>query len=233
MNLVIFDLDGTLTDTNEVDNRCYQETFVRMFGFHPHPRDFHGLINVTDSGILEQLLKNHRGNSPTSEETAAFKEAHFERLRMAHSEDPAAFVPIAGAGEMVRKLSLSSNWAVALATGSWRISALFKLRSAGIGIPGIPLATSDDAVSRVDIVNKALALARPAGSENGFEKIVSVGDAEWDVETARRMGLPFIGIGDTDQLIGWGAPEARADMRKGDEFMDLLERARPIGREEG
>ena len=28
MNLVVFDLDGTLTSTNQVDNRCFEQTLV-------------------------------------------------------------------------------------------------------------------------------------------------------------------------------------------------------------
>jgi len=32
VNLVIFDIDGTLTATNQVDTRCFAAAFLEVFG---------------------------------------------------------------------------------------------------------------------------------------------------------------------------------------------------------
>ncbi len=50
MNLVIFDIDGTLTDTNAVDGECYAAAFEREFG---RPVDWRNLTHRTDSGIAQ------------------------------------------------------------------------------------------------------------------------------------------------------------------------------------
>ena len=228
MNLVIFDIDGTLTATNEVDNRCYEETFGRMFGQKVRPRDWHGLKHVTDSGILEGLLQNLRGKGPTQVETEAFKKSFLEKLSLAFALEPDAFARIPGAGEAIRKLKSNPDWDPALATGGWRESALFKLQAAEIDIKGIPLATADDAVSRTAILQKALDRALRINSRTGYDKIVSVGDGRWDVEAAQKLGFAFIGIGRVEKLKEWGAPQARADMGDGKGFMELLDKAGPL-----
>ena len=163
MNLVLFDIDGTLTRTNRVDNDCFQETFARLFGRRVRPQDWHGLTHVTDAGILDGLLKNLRGRGPSPAETAAFKEDFFQRLEQARKNEPEAFSPLPGAGELLGLLGADPEWRVALATGGWRTSALLKLEAAGLPFQGLPLATSDDAVSRTAILRKAMERAQGAG----------------------------------------------------------------------
>jgi hypothetical protein len=55
------------------------------------------------------------------------------------------------------------------------------------------MACADDAESREDIVRLAW---RKAEAQAGliFDRVVSVGDAAWDVHTARSLGLPFVGV---------------------------------------
>ena len=56
-----------------------------------------------------------------------------------------------------------------------------------------PLATSDDAVSRAEILCKAVTRARILNGSD-FDRTVAVGDAVWDVKTAAGLGLPFVGV---------------------------------------
>jgi phosphoglycolate phosphatase-like HAD superfamily hydrolase len=55
------------------------------------------------------------------------------------------------------------------------------------------MACADDADSREEIVRLAWQKAE-AQAGIAFRRVVSVGDAPWDVRTARSLGLPFIGI---------------------------------------
>ncbi len=91
---------------------------------------------------------------------------------------------------MLDRLKEESGWAVAIATGCWRRSAQFKIEVAGIPADGLPAAFADDGPSRESIVRTAIERAG-----RGFQRIVLIGDADWDVRTARQLGLPFIGIG--------------------------------------
>jgi len=51
MNLVLFDVDGTLTLTNEVDNRCYLCALGEALGGAGFDTDWTKYPHVTDSGI--------------------------------------------------------------------------------------------------------------------------------------------------------------------------------------
>jgi phosphoglycolate phosphatase-like HAD superfamily hydrolase len=83
---------------------------------------------------------------------------------------------------------------VAVATGGWLASATVKLRAAGVEAAELPpMACADDAESREDIVRLAWQRAE-AQAGITFDRVVSIGDAPWDVRTARSLGLPFIGI---------------------------------------
>jgi phosphoglycolate phosphatase-like HAD superfamily hydrolase len=88
---------------------------------------------------------------------------------------------------------------VALATGCWRVSAELKLKAAGIQTEHLPAAFAEDGLSREAILQTAVSRARLLYEQNGFEKIVSVGDAQWDVQAARALGIPFVGVGNGDR----------------------------------
>jgi phosphoglycolate phosphatase-like HAD superfamily hydrolase len=66
------------------------------------------------------------------------------------------------------------------------------LVAAGIDISSLALASSSDASTRTQIMQIAAARAQGAGA--AFERIVSIGDAVWDVRAARELQWPFIGV---------------------------------------
>jgi len=97
---------------------------------------------------------------------------------------------------MLLNLQKNSQWRIAIATGSWSRSAQFKIAAAGLPIDGCPAAFAEDGPSREAIVRAAIRRATDGYQQNQFEKVVSVGDAVWDIRTAYRLNLPFLGIGD-------------------------------------
>ncbi|MEE2777051.1 MAG: hypothetical protein VYE73_09870 [Acidobacteriota bacterium] len=107
----------------------------------------------------------------------------------------------------------------ALATGSWSASARLKLRAAGLQLGGLPLATSDDAISRAGIFEVAVALAANRNGGAGLDRVVSVGDGVWDVETARQLGVPFVGV--TADAYGGTLEELGAEVLSAD-FLDPI-----------
>jgi phosphoglycolate phosphatase-like HAD superfamily hydrolase len=191
--LAIFDIDGTLTDTNHVDDECYREALARALELTPAAIDWSGAPHVTDSGIFGWVCEAHQRPSPSVEHMARARSLFVDRLTAVLHEDSARFAAIPGAASALRRAA-SGGWRLAVATGGWGPSARLKLRAAGLDVPDDVLACSDDAVSRADIVRLA---RRRAERFYGcaFERVVSVGDGRWDVETALALDLPFIGIG--------------------------------------
>jgi phosphoglycolate phosphatase-like HAD superfamily hydrolase len=190
MNLAVFDLDGTLTRTNEVDDQCFVQAFADALGIHELNTNWSEYEHVTDLGCLQQAFRDTFRRPITASETATFIECFVDLLRKRHVENSTLFQEIAGAASMLERLKQESVWAVAIATGCWERSAQFKIEVAGIPANGLPAAFADDGPSRESIVRTAIGRAG-----TGFQRIVSIGDADWDVRTARRLGLPFIGIG--------------------------------------
>ena len=105
------------------------------------------------------------------------------------------FTEITGASIALNRLKRESDWAVAIATGCWRESALLKLRAAQIDIEGIPAAFAEDGLSREEILETAVLQALQDYRVDSFAKTVSIGDGLWDVRTARRLGFTFLGVG--------------------------------------
>lgn len=91
---------------------------------------------------------------------------------------------------MLARLMRSPDHVVAIATGGWRQSALLKLDTGGFGEIGCPIATSDDAPDRTDIMKIALA---QLGSS--FSSITYYGDGTWDRDATYALGWDFVPVG--------------------------------------
>lgn len=144
--------------------------------------------HVTDSGILAQLLEDN-GYSSDDEITAAVQAVFVEGIRR-HIKSAGPFPTIDGAIQFVEHIRERNDSRVAIATGGWRKSAVLKLESGGFNIDDIPLVTSDDSPSRVEIMR--LALARIG---DDFESVTYFGDAEWDQRACQTLGWRFVAVG--------------------------------------
>ena len=187
MKSIILDIDGTLIDSMGVDPKLYFSSIERVLG----PvcfRDLNDYDHVTDSGILGQILEEN-GFSDVGEISASVKAVFMEGLK-SHIEEMGSFPVINGAVQFVERIRKSTDMRIAIATGCWRESALLKLQTAGFNLEGIPLATSDDSRSRVEIMRTAVQLS---GSDGGV--VTYFGDAEWDQRACRDLGWKFIAVG--------------------------------------
>jgi phosphoglycolate phosphatase-like HAD superfamily hydrolase len=217
--LVVFDLDGTLARTNDVDRECYAQALLETLEMEGLSTDWDSYTHVTDESIVQQISLERLGRPLESAESARVQ-ARLVELFGARS---AEFGEIPGAGDLVRGLQANGGWAVAVATGSWRCSAEFKIRHTGLPIAELPAAHAEDGPSRESIVSATIERARRYYNVPSFERIVSVGDGLWDVRTARNLGLPFLGIAeepDASALRAEGASHVLADF--GDTAHSLL-----------
>ena len=58
-HLVMFDVDGTLTLSTEMDDRCYVQAMFEHLGVHID-NDWSHYRQVTDSGIAAELFDRHQ-----------------------------------------------------------------------------------------------------------------------------------------------------------------------------
>src|SRR5262245_2343687 len=220
MNLIVLDLDGTLTGTNEVDTDCFVQALGEALGIDDVNTNWEQYEHATDLGCLQEAFIKKFNRSITVEETNRFIHYFLELLKSHRAERAIAFAEVPGAAAVLRRLKADSQWAIALATGCWEPSARFKIATAGIPLENVATAFANDGPSREAIVRAAI---KRAG--NHFDRIVSVGDAVWDVRTATRLGLPFVGIGSgggSQRLHTAGATHTVDDFLDQDRFMRSL-----------
>lgn len=225
-NLAIFDIDGTLTKTTQVDDQCFVQSFVDELGIRNLETDWSRYPTVCDSGITQHIFRTHLGRLPSAPELTRLQRRFVSLLEQSYERDPRLFVEVPGAGTAVHKLRQHPDWAVAIATGGWQASALFKLNKAGIAMDGLPAAFADHGVTREVILAAALVMARHTYQQQQFARVVYIGDGVWDVRTARQLNLDFIGVASGDREAVLRAEGARAiiqDFSDFDQFRHVLE----------
>lgn len=225
MKLAIFDIDGTLTETNEVDDKCFVEAFTASHQITDIETDWTKYAHVTDSGLVSEIFNQRLGRFPNKEDFLRFKSRFIENLNHYASRDETLFAEVSNAKAMLEKLKLEKDWTIALATGSFYDSAKLKLEKAKIDIKSFPIATADDAVSREEILQTAIEKSLEKYGLEEFEKIVSIGDGMWDVRTANNLDLGFVGIASgkrAEALREEGAKYVIKDFRDYENFLAYL-----------
>ncbi|WP_167495939.1 HAD family hydrolase [Desulfosediminicola ganghwensis] len=183
----MFDIDGTLLESTEIDSICFEAAVVSVTKI-PIRKDWHSYHNITDSGILNEYFKDN--NIQNQENTKLrIKEKFISNLKQALSVNSITEVP--GAKILLRNLLCKNNISLSIATGGWLDSAVLKLNSAGISIEEIPIATSDDHYKRIKIMQ--IAKSRSVGNVNCA--CTYFGDGVWDKMASQELKYKFIAVG--------------------------------------
>ena len=208
-SLAVFDVDGTLTDTADIDSACFAEAVAAEFGIDGFDPDWTSYSEFTDSTIIDEIFDEHFGRRPGAGEIASLVDRFVNSLSLAHARRAGDFDPIPGAVGLVSTLRDLAGWDLAVATGGWERSARLKLDYAGFDLGGAPLAAADDSRLRAGIVTTAIERAE-ARAGGPFARVVLVGDTLWDVATAARLNLPFLGVAAPERAPALSAAGARA-----------------------
>ncbi|HZH31668.1 MAG TPA: HAD family hydrolase [Pyrinomonadaceae bacterium] len=225
MNLAIFDIDGTLTRTDHVDDICFVQALAEAHAITGVNTDWARYPHTTDSAIMSHIFQERFNRAPEEAELLKFK-SHFTRLLEDYcARDSLLFGEIVGASLMLRRLNQEPAWRVAIATGGWRTSATLKLKTAGIEVNDYPAAFADDGLSREEILHTAVIKAQTLYAQNNFARVVSVGDGLWDVRAARKLRFPFLGVGSGEgekKLRRAGATHVIKDFSDYSRLLDCL-----------
>ena len=195
MNLVMLDIDGTLTQSYDYDREIFGRAIAEVLGCPPFDADLTGYVDKTSTGVTMEAIRRITGRNPRVGEIVEVKRRVRHHLEKLFKESPETFSEVPGAKRFLARLRKLDGVGIAIATGCWRSEAFFKLRASGLSIAGIPLATSDDDRNRQKIMEIAAGRARDFHACPGFERVVYLGDGDWDWQTSQSLGYSFIGIG--------------------------------------
>jgi phosphoglycolate phosphatase-like HAD superfamily hydrolase len=229
MKLVMFDIDGTLTESNHLDNESYLQALSEVFGFSEVSSDWTSYSHVTDACILREVCQSQLGRIPSPQEVETFQQRFLELL-IDRAESSGGVKAISGSSDMLKKLLTSPDYQVAYAGGGWAVSAIFKLKSAHLPIDHIPYAFSDDDESREGIMAIAHSRAEIYYGQR-FPEVVYIGDGVWDIRSAQKSGYSFIGIASNHEattLFNEGANYVFPNYDDYESFLVALDQARGI-----
>jgi phosphoglycolate phosphatase-like HAD superfamily hydrolase len=212
VQLLILDIDQTLTDSIGLHHDCFLQAFDQ-FEIPNIDTDWGGYTHHTDSWIFEEVFRRAFDRPPLAHEINQFNDRHIACFEEGIQAEPIR--EIVGAREFIRAVQANSQTAYAFATGSIRPLALRKLESLGISYPPELLITASEFLTREDIVRQAIANARKYWGMTDFDRVISIGDGYWDLLTARNLDLEFIGIATgekADRLRNAGAENVFPDL---------------------
>lgn len=200
---VIFDVDGTLVDTNYLHAVCWWEAF-RQHGHDADMADVHGAIGMGSDKLLDHLLPADRDRDADDDMRTAHRSLYATFWTRLRAFDGAADLLRACAGRGMEVVLASSAAAGELAA----------LRAVLDADDAISAATSSSDAEQSkpapDIV--AIALDR-AGVDPS--RAVFVGDTIWDVQACRKAGVACVAVRTggicADDLRAAGAVEVYED----------------------
>ncbi|MFG2976835.1 HAD family hydrolase [Streptomyces sp. NPDC048331] len=178
----LFDVDGTLVDTNHLHVVCWWEA-LRQAGHDVAMHEVHRAIGLPGEDLLSHLLGAERDTN----EDDALTDAHSTLYGTYFDRLP----PFEAAAELLRELD-RRGWRVVLVTSA-KDSELEALRGA-IGADDAITATAssddvDEGKPAPDPVHHALGLADATARDAVF-----VGDTVWDMEAATRADVTCVGL---------------------------------------
>jgi len=191
--IYILDLDGTLIPSAEIDNECFWQAVFSCFGARdslPDPGEFK---HVTDSGILDEWCARELGRSASEQETRQIRLRFLQLLNSAALRQPLHFSPLPGVVSWLEAVHENSYVCAGIATGGWGHSTRLKLELSGLDRFDLPLASSDDAISRTKIMQIA-AQKTLLNKPKDNPVYTYVGDGSWDLQASQKLNWNFIGI---------------------------------------
>ncbi|MEU4280729.1 HAD family hydrolase [Streptomyces tanashiensis] len=178
----LFDVDGTLADTNHLHVTSWWEAF-RQAGHDVAMHDIHRAIGLPGEDLLAHLL----GKDRDAEEDGALSAAHdtlygtyFDRLP-----------PLESAADLLRELD-GRGWSVVLVTSARQTELDALLRALDADGAVTATASADDVEQgkpAPDPVHHALGLADAPARGSVF-----VGDTVWDMRAGTSAGVICVGL---------------------------------------
>jgi phosphoglycolate phosphatase len=184
VTLILFDVDGTLVDSQNLIVAAQREAF-RSLGLEPPSRE--RSLSIVGLSLVEAFATLAGARGPVAELAQAYREA-VQRMR----EAPEDCEPLYdGAGELVADLAGRDGVTLGIATGKPRRGVDHLLRRKRWHGVFATIQTADDAPSKPDPTMLRQAMAEVDASPSAT---VMIGDTSFDMAMARAAGVKAVGV---------------------------------------
>jgi phosphoglycolate phosphatase len=192
--LLIFDVDGTLTDSAGLTRVALDLTALEFYGVEKATRGITA-YGQTDKNIFEEMLKNNGISfDDLPAEFARFSQRYTQNLErlLAESHKPRLHN---GIRELLERLVEEDNVFLALGTGSIELGARLKLRRHGVDHVFPVGGFADDSSERSELISAAYRRScEHYGINFPLSRTWVIGDTPNDVICGRKLGANTIAV---------------------------------------
>ena len=193
MNIILFDIDGTLTRSGGAGRKIFDRVFARLYQEKEisEGMDFSG---KTDPMIIQEIFKTRFNSLPNDSELIRVKKAYLKIIEdEVRSVRP--YQPVEGVTDLLKTLSANDHILLGLATGNFRESAFLKLQSAGLRKFFTFGGFGSDSPNRAELTHLGIERGKKLiPFHHKFEKVFVVGDTPHDVEAGQEAGAITIAM---------------------------------------
>ncbi|MDQ6769537.1 MAG: HAD hydrolase-like protein [Gemmatimonadota bacterium] len=195
MRLVLFDIDGTLLNSEGLGRASMQRALAEVFGSPGNPS--YRYDGKTDRQIVRDVMRLE-GHSDAHIDSRMEKlvALYLEGLRAGVNGGKFNVRPLTGVVEILDQLETRKDVVLGLLTGNIELGARIKLKAAGINPDRFRVnAFGSDHEHRPEL--PAIAQRRASetlGLDIAGDRIVVIGDTPADIECGRSLGARAIGV---------------------------------------
>ena len=185
IDAVLFDVDGTLVDSNDLHTSAWQETF-RHFGLVVSYDAIRGQIGKGGDNLIPALLPADIVER-LQEEIESFRSELFGRDYLHKAK------PFPGAAELLRRLR-GEGVTLVLASSAKQGELDHHIEKLGCRDLLAATTSADDVEHSKPCPDIFAAAWEKAQANGGAGTVVVVGDTPYDIDAASRIGLPAVAV---------------------------------------
>lgn len=191
MQLILFDIDGTLINAGDSASRAFHQAFSDLFGCPPNSQGVttHG---ATDPQISQAVALNTLQRSLTPAESAELDRQYLHNLQqqIAQSSD---YQVLPGVKDLLETLSVQQDQLLGLQTGNLEDGALIKLQPHNLHNYFKLGGFGSDSAQRHELI--AIAIQRAEQKlQMPFSRVFTVGDTPQDIHAGRQAGAITVAV---------------------------------------